>query len=124
MHRHKKAMPKYKVTSSKLILHVVFAELSPTWPRFDPRKDAADGRKEGFNVFVQGQLDLSGVVGLPSHPMLHFDPDAQNVWSTRAHIPISVFTRVVFEGFPACFCLRVLTPEPARALGGSLNAIS
>ncbi len=40
----------------------------PIWPEFDPRKDVADGRKERFNMFVQGQLrSLTGVV----HASLH-----------------------------------------------------
>jgi len=42
-------------------------ELSPIWPEFDPRKDGADGRKDGFNGFVPEQLDPSwGSFGLSS----------------------------------------------------------
>lgn len=38
---------------------ITLEKLLLVWPLFDTRKDVADGRKEGFNVFVQGQLDLS-----------------------------------------------------------------
>ncbi len=50
----------------------------PVWPEFDPRKDVADGRKEGFNMLVEGQLDfLAGVVCPPF--MLLSDPDTHSL---------------------------------------------
>lgn len=81
----------------------VWELLHPIWPEFDPRKDVADGRKEGFNVFVQGQLDLSWVsFGLSSCSHLTQTHTLHDLHTFTAP-SFSLFSVLLFWAVPAMF---------------------